>query len=617
MVTFIVAIITVSLQFIGTPSGLLGQVEHTLKDSLWRNNVLSQPEKRLLIVDIDEDSLAQIGPWPWPRAILADLLEALVSQGGVQAIGLDMVLPSPADSSGDTRLQAISQQAPVVWGQVFDLIERPQAIASGTPSEGSGPWSGQFSRATGYLANHAGLAQSPCTGQISSVLDADGVVRRLPLVVGWQTTQHLSLSLAMLECAKSTSTKIDQLLSSVQTPLWEIQYRRHTDTYSIVSAAHILEGTSKPSDFNGRWILVGSSALGLNDTVTTPLNASVPGVMVHAQALSYWLDTLQRVPASSWPQARSVAVAWSLLSLGVLVWAMARWRAWLLLPMVALCTGAWLGVIAPQLLQLGRPFSVSAPLLGYVTVLLLVPLAWWLAQRERRQLVHAFSTYVAPEVLDTMLREGLDKPLTPRHARITVLSADMENYTGLTAGSSLQAAAQLTRGFLQCITDPLLKHQGTLDKYTGDGLVAFWGAPLPAPDAPNKAILTAIEMAQAVRQWNKERLAQGQPPARVRIGIETGNALVGDLGTSLRSTYTAVGNCINRASKIQAAARHKPHDILVGQDAAQAITVVPMQWVMQLPWGDQREPTNLYAPTGVPTSVPETEDEANPSTLTP
>jgi len=246
----------------------------------------------------------------------------------------------------------------------------------------------------------------------------------------------------------------------------------------------------------------------------------------------------------------------------------------------------------------------------YAVVLLLVPLAWWMAQRERRQLVHAFSTYVAPTVLDTMLRDGLDKPLTPRHAQITVLSADMENYTGITAGGSLVATAELTRGFLQCITNPLMHHQGTLDKYTGDGLVAFWGAPLPEPDAANRAILAAIEMTQAVRHWNTERIARGLPPARVRIGIESGHALVGDLGTQLRSTYTAVGNCINRASKIQAAARDVPHDILVGESAASAITVVPMVPVMQLPWNDQRPPTQLYAPQGIQPSRPTPDAEA-------
>jgi adenylate cyclase len=584
--------------------GILGPLEHTLKDSLWRSVAQSEPDNRIVIVDLDEDSLQRIGAWPWPRATLAELIETLATDLGARAIGLDMVLPSPADPQGDARLQAISQHAPVVWGQVFDLIPRDTPIVSGTPTAGSGPWTGPWLRATGHLANHEGLAKTRCTGQISSVLDNDGAVRRLPLVVTWGNTQHLTLSLAMLHCDPITAPRVAGLLDSAPSPTWEVPYARQLSAYTIVPAARILQGEVDPQLFAGRWVLVGSSALGLNDTVSTPLHASVPGVMVHAQAHSAWLDQLVQT-ASAWPhQAQAVAIGWSLLSLALLAWAMQRWRAWLLLPMVAAFTAFWLGVLAPQLLQWRQPLTVGAPLVVYAVVLLLVPLAWWMAQRERRQLVHAFSTYVAPTVLDTMLRDGLDKPLTPRHAQITVLSADMENYTGITAGGSLVATAELTRGFLQCITDPLMHHQGTLDKYTGDGLVAFWGAPLPEPDAANRAILAAIEMTQAVRHWNTERIARGLPPARVRIGIESGHALVGDLGTQLRSTYTAVGNCINRASKIQAAARDVPHDILVGESAASAITVAPMVPVMQLPWNDQRPPTQLYAPQGIQPSRP-------------
>jgi adenylate cyclase len=604
MATGITALLTAALHFMPVPTGAVGQLEHSLKDSLWRHTAQDTPDRRIVIVDLDEASLAQIGPWPWSRAQLADLVEILATDLGARAIGLDMVLPSPADTPGDARLQAISQLAPVVWGQVFDLTPRTPPITSGTPTAGTGPWPFPSFQATGYLANHKGLAGARCSGQISSLLDDDGTVRRLPLIVQWGSSQHLTLSLAMLHCDPDTAPAVTKLLEQASAPDWEVPYTRQLDAYTIVPAAHILQGQADPALFRGHWVLVGSSALGLNDTVTTPLNSSVPGVMVHAQAHSVWLDRLAQPPPLWSHVARTIAIGWSLLTLGLLALAMLRWRAWLLLPMVAAFSGLWLGALAPVMLTWQQPFLVSAPLVSYATVLLLVPLAWWLAQRERRQLVQAFSTYVAPSVLDTMLRDGLDKPLIPRHAYITVLSADMENYTGLTAGGTLDATAELTRSFLQCITDPLLTNQGTLDKYTGDGLVAFWGAPLSEPDAPNRAIQAAIDMTQAVRRWNQDRIARGLPPARVRIGIESGHALVGDLGTRLRSTYTAVGNCINRASKIQAAARHMPHDILVGETAAAAITVVPMHQVMQLPWNDQRPPTAVFAPEGVAPSNP-------------
>jgi adenylate cyclase len=214
-----------------------------------------------------------------------------------------------------------------------------------------------------------------------------------------------------------------------------------------------------------------------------------------------------------------------------------------------------------------------------------------------------------------MLQQGLDKPLIPRHTNITVLSADMQNYSGLTASGSLQETADLTRGFLQCITGPLLKHQGTLDKYTGDGLVAFWGAPLPTEEPANQAILAALEMVQTVYTWNLQRIAKGLPEARLRIGIESGLALVGDLGTPFRSTYTAVGTCINSASKIQAAAKHYSHDILVGDVVAPAITVVPLIKVGVIQWGETLRTKTVYAPQSNLSSCPSKVANISPSDL--
>ena len=191
-----------------------------------------------------------------------------------------------------------------------------------------------------------------------------------------------------------------------------------------------------------------------------------------------------------------------------------------------------------------------------------------MTQREQGQILRSFAAYVAPAVLDQMLRQGLNNPMLPQHREITVLSADMQDYTGLTNRSSLQDAADLTREFLQCLTQPILDHGGTLDKYTGDGVVAFWGAPLTQPDHAQCALRAARSIVDNVREWNEARVREGKQPARVRIGVEGGSVLVGDLGTEFRRTYTAVGDCINAASKLQAVAKTLSCDLVVGPVAA-------------------------------------------------
>lgn len=603
------------LQILPQPSGLLARIEYTVKDSIRRSLASAQPEQRMVVIDIDENSLRTIGPWPWPRTQVAQLLEDLVTDYGVRMVGLDVVFPAPADSAGDQRLQALSQLAPIVFAQVFDMSERHEPIISGVPIVAGPARAGDWLPAKGHLANHAGLAQARCAGNISSVIDADGTVRRLSPAVTWDQAQHLTLSLAMLACDPQTAKAVPQLLKALNGPYWEVPFSKQLEAYIVIPASAILRQQVDPALLRGKWALVGSSALGLNDTVSIPLGTSVSGVMVHAQALSTWLDQLDNQPtAPSWPEAQMVALAWTAISMALLVWAMGHWRAWLLLPLGAALTAAWLA-LARTLVTWQQPFSASAPMLAYLAVLLVVPVAWWVTQKDRKQLLHTFASYVAPAVLDKMLQQGLDKPLTPRHSDITVLSADMQNYSGLTANGSLQETADLTRGFLQCITGPLLKHQGTLDKYTGDGLVAFWGAPLPTPEPGNQAIQAALEMVQAVHAWNLQRIAQGLPPARLRIGIESGQALVGDLGTPFRSTYTAVGTCINSASKIQAAAKDYPHDILVGEVVAPAITVVPLVKVGDIQWGETVRPKAVYTPQSDPSSCPSTAANVTPVAL--
>ena len=592
------------LQVVPQSLGPLVQIEYNLKDSIWRSLAEESPEQRLVVIDIDENSLRTIAPWPWPRSQVAQLLEDLVTHYGVRMIGLDVVFPAPADSAGDQRLQALSKLAPIVFAQVFDMSDRHNPITSGVPIDTGLHQPGNWQPAKGYLANHSGLSQSRCAGNISSVIDSDGTVRRLAPAVSWGQAQHLTLSLAMLACDSQTAQTMPALVKGLSSPFWEMPFNKNLEAFTVIPAATILRQQIDPAILRGKWILVGSSALGLNDKVSTPLGASVSGVMVHAQALSTWLDRLENKPSAiSWPVAQITALAWTAFSIGLLAWAMGHWRAWLLLPLGLALTTTWL-VLARAMLSLQQPFSVSAPILAYLAVLLVVPVAWWVTQKDRKQLLNAFATYVAPAVLDKMLQQGLDKPLIPRHANITVISADMQNYSGLTARGSLQETADLTRGFLQCITGPLLKHQGTLDKYTGDGLVAFWGAPLPTEEPANQAMQAALEMVESVHAWNLQRLEKGLPSARLRIGIESGLALVGDLGTPFRSTYTAVGTCINSASKIQAAAKHYPYDILVGEAVAPAITVVPLVKVGDIQWGETVRTKAVYAPQNNPSSCP-------------
>jgi adenylate cyclase len=212
-------------------------------------------------------------------------------------------------------------------------------------------------------------------------------------------------------------------------------------------------------------------------------------------------------------------------------------------------------------------------------------------------------------VLDKMLSQGVDNPMVPQHCEITVVSADMQDYTGLTKRSNLHEAAQLTREFLQCLTEPILSFGGTLDKYTGDGLVAFWGAPLPIPDHTDRALQAARAMVDRVREWNEQRVREGLAPARVRIGVESGSVLVGDLGTPFRRTYTAVGDCINAASKLQAVAKVLSCDLVVGPTAARLAAAAGLSPVTQMKLPGHNEVSVLWSFSSLASSLPQSHSQ--------
>lgn len=610
--TAIVAALAIALQWLSVQLSGVDAFEHIVKDRLILLNASEKPEDRLVIIDIDEASLNSIAPWPWKRATVADLVETLVSDYQVRGVGLDIVLPAPADDLGDQRLAALAQLAPVTLAQAFDFVPRESVIQTGQPVLQRLPpsllvHSVQLPMATGYIANHAGLGGAKCVGNIGIRPDADGQVRSVPLLTQWRQSYSLLLPWAMLQCG-SNGPQADHEMAltphSLLESSWEVPYTRSWKAYTVIAAQDILQHNVNPQWLNGRWALVGSSALGLNDRATTPLGTTVAGVMVHAAVLTALLDQDGQPQAPAWaPLGKAIATGWILFSLGLSVWAIGRWRAWTLLPLTAAYTIAWL-VLAAWLMRQQLGFSVISPLLAYMVLFFLIPLEWWFTQRNEVRLLRTFANYVAPSVLRQMLRQGIDQPLVPRYCDITVLSADMQNYSGLTTMGSLEDAAQLTREFLQCLTDPLLNHQGTLDKYTGDGLVAFWGAPIAMHNHTDKAIEAALQMVESVRAWNLQRREQGKPMARVRIGIESGSALVGDLGTRFRRTYTAVGDCINSASKLQNAAKQYNHDIIVGPQAAAHVTLSGLVEIGVIALSGHSQSLPLFSPLNAGHSVP-------------
>jgi len=531
-----------------------------LRDTFIRIQASSVPERRVLVIDIDESSVAQL-PWPWPRARIADLAE-LALEDGARGVALDILLEKPADGDGDMRLAMLAGHGPLVLAQMFDYVHADKPLVGGRLIGGVAAGTGSAMAAHGYLANHAGLAQARHAGNIGVLPDADGTLRRLSMLTAYQGRVYPSLSLALLQCCGANSATPPALRSVERIP-----YARHWDAYEVVKAADLLAGHMPPGMARDRLVLIGSSSLSIGDRIATPLGASSPGLLVHASMLGSLLDRQQGLAPQPMP-GKTIAF---LFTAGVVLLAsytLPRLSAGANALLLGLGGMFWLG-LAFWLVPRDPDFAPAAPLFCNLYLLAVaVPFHWEMSQRRSRQLLGTLRQYVAGDVVDELLRSGLNDPLAPRAADVTTLVADMEGYTGQVESLTLDEAARLTTDFMECLTGPVLAHRGTLDKYTGDGLVAFWGAPLPNAEHADLALDAAARILHQVAQFSALRVAAGKPPLRVRIGIESGAAMAGDYGTAARSIYTAVGDSVNTAARLEQAARDYPHDVIVGEGTA-------------------------------------------------
>lgn len=552
-------------------------LEDQARDSLTQKFLTSKAtHPQVVLVDFSDLSIQKLGGWPLERTQMADLVEELVGPLGAKVVGLDMMFPEAGNELGDTRLASLAEHGPLVLSHVLDMEQRSNPIKVGVLAENlqapqlfSTDWG--LTPSFGYVANHNGLRKARCVGHVGVKLDADGVMRRLaPMVQGPQGPMN-TLAGAMLDCGepkkKATATGASMAVKS-PAQSWRLPFAYAIEAFDSVEAVDVLENSVDPARIQGKYVLVGSSAVGLSDYVTTPLQPLTPGVLVHAQALAHLLDNGAPLPAS---QGHMVELA------AVVFFSVILWMLWHVQKKYALVWGlcialGWPLICGVAFSKLMFPWLLFVPTVCLGALLSLVLFEFKMLRDIKQRALNTLSQYVAAPVLKQLYEMGLSKSLRPQMQDITVLVVDMRDYTRHTDEMSLENIAALTREFLALITQPVLDHEGTLDRYSGDGLIAFWGAPISRADHAAEALTCAHAMVQALKEWNAQRLAQGLDSIGMRIGMESGTALVGDFGTTARSVFTAVGTCINTAARLQELGRDLQCDVVIGPQTAQLVS---------------------------------------------
>ena len=567
-------------------------------------------DSAVAVIDIDEESLAHYGQWPWPRTLVADLVVEAAAQGAV-AIAFDFVFAEPDRTSPTRYAESLKNVDPIVVEQLRVLPDNDTVFAEAISNSRvvlgqSGTWR-KLDRyedppravpvariggdPTDFLHRFPGVVRNiprlEATAQglamFNLVPEADGLVRRVPLMMTVEGRIVPTLSLELLRVAtgqRAYAIKSDAagvmsvVVAGVEIPtdamgrVW-VRYRVFDPT-TVISAKEVLQGTLEPGRLAGKLVLVGTSAEGLFDIKSTAIQSSVPGVTVHQQIL-------ETILAQSSLKRPTDLLAWEfamLVVLGLLVIAVVpvigAFPALLLGAAVSVgLVGASWYLFVEESLLLDVSFSLIAGLSIYG---LLVFINYLREESRRRQVRGAFSQYLSPDLVDQLAGDPDRLVLGGETKEMTFLFSDVRGFTTISEAyrSDPQGLTRLMNGFLTPLTRAILSCNGTIDKYMGDAIMAFWNAPLEDPEHPRKACAAALAMLQELQVVNQrfgdEAAARGQPfaPLRIGIGINTGSCVVGNMGSDQRFDYSVLGDSVNLASRLEGQSKTYGVEIVVG-----------------------------------------------------
>ena len=566
------------------PAGLALMLEYPLRDIVVKTLSGRSVPEEVVLVDIDELSIRERGGWPWSRSDLSYLSQTLLNDYNAKIVAFDIVLPEARDEIGDRRLLQLAEERKIVLSQVFDYVKRDTPIKTGELAFGhsitANPGADAI-LATGFIGNHSGLSQAPCVGNIGFIPDEDGKLRRIIHLTSFNTRIFLSLAYEIAACIGLAPNKTPSAVALLRFDIAQEQWTviPALDFFRVPLGS--VQSDPLKSLVQQKIVIVGSSALGLSDRIATPLSSSTSGMFVHAQALSEILASKRSIPPELSTPISLIAQVVIVLAFGL---ALIRFEKptylWFLLATICL---VWLGLITWQILA-GSHLNQSAALWAFLIFgLFLMPFEWFSTRKKVRYVSSMLERYVSKKIFsEVMLIEDISL-LKPKTAEITVLVVDMVAYAKTVSSQSLEVAAEMTRDFIAEITDPVWQCEGTIDRYTGDGLIAFWGAPIEQKSHAELALQAAALIQQRIAALNIEKLSKlERPQISIRIGIASGVAIVGDFGTKERANYTAVGNCINMASRLESKAKELNMSILVSQSTAMLVNYKDLREVQSV-----------------------------------
>jgi len=576
----------------------------------------------IIIVDVDEESLRQYGQWPWSRTLIADLITGISERGGV-ATGFDIVFSeadrlSPANFAKDNNLlpfdvrqklknlpdneesmaQAMKRH-PVVLGEAgvrnfSDIAAKQKEIKNvGFAKVGEDPIPYLVQKKLHDLIQNQEVLEAAASGYgiFNIKADADNIVRRVPLVVLVRDKLRLALSLELLRVAtggnsftiKTNEAGLEGIAvagsligTDGQGNIWP--YFSAPNKARYISASSILSGSVDANLIAGNMVLVGTSATGLEDYRAVPIGIQMPGVEIHTQILENILtDEYLKRPSISFLIEFTLALLAGLLMIA-LVSRLGGVKSSIgfIILIGSLFAYSWWNFSSNQfLLDATYPIIVTSLLFIFMTTANYI-----LEEQQKQRIRSAFGQYLSPTLVD-QLTENPDKLVLGGEMReLTILFSDIRGFTTISEQYSDDPTGltKLMNDVLTQLTKPILNHYGTIDKYLGDAVMAFWNAPIDEEDHAYQACASALRMIEKIHEMNKyhhEKSTRNSDyklhEINIGIGINTGQCVVGNMGSETRFDYTALGDAVNIASRLEGQSKPYGVPIVIGQNTEQFV----------------------------------------------
>jgi len=561
-------------------------LDNKLRDFLFLSRGSIDTTSKIVIVDIDERSIVAFGQWPWSRNVIARVLDNL-TKANVEMIGLDIVfsesdktspayisktmglgLNNPADY--DIALMQSFQNTPTVAGYAFSFSKKLKESDSfpNTPAviiESNLPKAEYLPQAEDVLLNIDLLNESVySSGFFNNISDESGIVRAIPMMIKYEGFIYPSLVLEMFRIHKQAHQiylNYDKygveniLVSDLVIPLnrhgqMNVNFRGPSFHFDYISAKDIFDNSFDKKSVEGKFILVGTSAIGLVDRRPIVYDSEMPGVEIHANALDNLLQE-DFIFSSSDQEGMELALIVFMIIFYIFIFSFLE--AWYILPTLIFSLIGMYYFYDYMLFTQGQILNIFFPLSALISTLILIVAVDYIYESKKRKMIYSyFAKKVSPDVVKDLLKEERTGLMEAKERNVTVFFSDIRGFTSISENiGSAKRLIDMLNMYMTPMVENIVKNKGTVDKFIGDAIMAYWNAPVEIEDHADLALSSAVEQIQLLEKLNVQIEKKYGFSVEIGIGINTGDATVGEMGSEGRSDYTVIGDSVNLASRLE------------------------------------------------------------------